>query len=78
MSTTPRPPLTPAAVDALLLDTAPYLSCDECFEQMDTYVEAVVDHPEHVDPAMTAHLRGCPACADEADTLKDLVEGRRD
>jgi hypothetical protein len=77
MSTTSprRGPLTPTDVDALLLDTTPWLSCDDCFEQMDTYVEAVVRDPSHDDPAMAAHLRGCPACAEEARTLVDLVTG---
>jgi hypothetical protein len=76
MSTTaPQPDraLTPASVEALLLDTTPWLSCEDCFEQMDTYVEARVDDPSHHDPAMSAHLAGCPACAEEADSLLDLV-----
>jgi hypothetical protein len=77
MSTPPPPtsgsPLTSAAIDALLLDTTPWLSCDECFERMDTYVEALLQDASHDDPAMAAHLRGCPACAEEADTLVDLV-----
>jgi hypothetical protein len=45
MSTTPstRPPsLTPAAVNALLLDTTPWLSCEDCFERMDLYVDALL------------------------------------
>ena len=78
MSTTPDPgrrPLTASAIDALILDTTPWLSCEACFEQMDTYVEAVLHDPAHKDPAMAAHLRGCPACAEEADTLIDLVTG---
>ena len=78
MSTTPPPagrPLSRSVVDALILDTTPWLSCEDCFEQMDTYVEALVDASPHVDPAMAAHLRGCPACAEEADTLIDLVKG---
>jgi hypothetical protein len=79
MSTTaPQPDrvLTPAAVDALLLDTTPWLSCEDCFERMDTYVEALADDPSHRDPAMSVHLRGCPACAEEADTLLELLHDR--
>ena len=35
MSTTPVPrPLDDDAVDALLLDTTPWLSCDDCFAQI--------------------------------------------
>ena len=73
----PRRPLTPPAVDALLLDTTPWLSCEECFEQMDTYVEALVRDGSHDAAPMVAHLRGCPACAEEADTLIELVTGDR-
>lgn len=73
-SPTPRPPLGQAALDALLLDTTPYLSCEDCFEQVDTYVEAILDDPAYEDRAMAAHLRGCPACAEEADSLIRLVE----
>ena len=73
-SPTPRPPLDPAALDALLHDTTPYLSCDDCFEQVDGYVEAVLNDPGHDNPAMAGHLRGCPACAEEAESLTELVE----
>ena len=71
---TPRPvELTPAAVDTLLLDTTPWLSCDDCFERMDTYVEALLTDPGHSDPAMARHLQGCAACHDEAESLRDLL-----
>lgn len=71
----PGAPLTPSAIDALLLDTTPWLSCEDCFEQMDTYVEALVHDVSHDDPAMAAHLRGCPACTEEADSLIQLLAG---
>ncbi|NUO92201.1 MAG: hypothetical protein HOQ18_15450 [Dermatophilaceae bacterium] len=69
----PRPPLTPRAVGALLVDTTPWLSCDECFERMDVHVEALLADPHHRDPAMEHHLQGCTACADEARSLLDLL-----
>ena len=72
---TPFPPLNLPAIDALLLDTTPYLSCDGCFEQMDSYVEARVHDPAHDDPAMETHLRGCRACTEEADGLVHLLVG---
>ena len=78
MSTTPptRPPsLTPAAVNALLLDTTPWLSCEDCFERMDLYVDALLRDEEHRDPAMQAHLRGCGACDEEARSLLGLLTG---
>ena len=76
MSTTPPSSphtLTPAATDALLLDTNPWLSCDDCFTRMDAYAEAVVQDPEYSDPAMAAHLRGCGACQEEAESLIALL-----
>jgi hypothetical protein len=77
MSTTPepRPPvLQPADVDALVQDTTPYLSCEECFERMDTYAEGAVGDPDHRDEAMATHLRGCAACDEEAQSLIELLK----
>lgn len=68
--------LTAAAVDALVLDAEPWLSCDDCFERADAYVEALLRDGTGSDPAMAAHLRGCPACAEEADTLMALLTDR--
>lgn len=75
----PPPPPGPAqslsagAVAALLVDTTPYLSCDECFERMDLHVEAVLADPGHRDPAMERHLEGCAACDEEAQSLIALL-----
>lgn len=65
--------LTEAAIAGLLVDTEPYLSCDECFERIDQYVEQRVADPSHADPEMDTHLAGCGVCAEEARTLKDLL-----
>ena len=77
MTSSPAPPhdLPATAVAALLVDTTPYLSCDECFERMDTHVEAVVGEAGHPDPAMDRHLAGCAACAEEAQSLIALLAG---
>jgi hypothetical protein len=55
----------------------PELSCEQCFAQLDRYVElaltgALAD--ERV-PGMRAHLEGCPACAEDFRSLRDLVSG---
>ncbi len=76
MSQTPqRPPevLSEASVDALLRDTTPWLSCEECFDRMDTYAEAVVRGSSAHDHAMDRHLSACPACDEEAQSLIELV-----
>lgn len=66
-------PLSAAALDGLLLDTSPYLSCDDCFDQLDTYIERLLVDPGHVDVPMRVHLKACGACAEEADSLIDLL-----
>jgi hypothetical protein len=65
--------LTDAVVDSLLRDTHPYLSCDECFEQLDTPVERLLTDPGHQDIAMQVHLAACGACAEEAAALTELL-----
>lgn len=71
--TEPTRALTPAIIDSLLVDTTPYLSCDDCFDRIDQYVERRLARPDHDDPAMAAHLAGCGACAEEADALTELL-----
>ena len=60
-------------IASLLIDTSPYLSCDDCFAEIDKYVERRLADPHHDDPAMEAHLAGCGACAEEAETLRELL-----
>ena len=66
-------PLTGPAVDALLRDPTPWLSCEDCFEQMDAYAEGAVRGTHPLDEAMTTHLRACPACEEEARSLIELL-----
>jgi hypothetical protein len=70
---TPQPHLDRDAVERLLLDTTPWLSCEECFERMDSYVEALLADPGHRDVAMARHLQGCAACDEEACSLVELL-----
>ncbi len=67
-------PLT-ATLRRLLGPGQPEVTCEVCFAQLDVYVDAEVlgTDPEVVVPGMAAHLRGCPACAEEHDALKTLV-----
>lgn len=60
-------------VTTLTADTNPYLSCDDCFDQICAYVEKVVAEPLHEHPAMERHLQACPACADEAAAILELL-----
>lgn len=45
--------------------------CDECFDQLDAYVELELTgvRADIAVPAMHAHLMGCSACREDHDTL---------
>ena len=60
-------------VARLTADTEPYLSCDECFARLDQYVEELGRNPQHQDEAMRTHVLNCAACADEAESLLELL-----
>jgi len=65
---------------ALLGPAEPEVGCDECFAQLDHYVElelAGADADAAV-PGLRAHLDGCPACCEEHESLRDLVAGERE
>jgi hypothetical protein len=62
---------TPAWAARLLGPGRPELSCEECFAQLDQYVEVEVAgaSPDARIPGMQAHLEGCPACREEHELL---------
>jgi hypothetical protein len=65
------------ALARLLGPTAPEVGCDECFEQIDAYVERELAGGD-VDaafPGLRGHLDGCPACREEHESLRALVAG---
>ena len=53
----------------------PELGCDACFEQLDRYVEIELEGGDAnaAVPGMAAHLEGCPACAEEHESLVALL-----
>jgi hypothetical protein len=57
----------------------PDVGCDECFQELDRYVElelAGADADAAV-PGLRAHLEGCPACREEHDSLIAFDGGER-
>jgi anti-sigma factor RsiW len=55
------------------------VDCDTCFAELDRYVElelAGADADAAV-PGLRAHLAGCPACAEEHESLRELVSAER-
>jgi hypothetical protein len=64
-------------IEALLGPTGPQVSCEECFERLDEYVELELEgaDAEAQVPGMRAHLEGCPACNEDHESLRALVRG---
>jgi len=62
-------------LNRLLGPAAPEIGCDECFEQLDRYVELELagDDAEAALPGLRAHLEGCPACHEEHESLVALL-----
>ena len=70
----------PALMKRLLGPTGPELTCEQCFDELDRYVElerAGAPADEHV-PGMRAHLQGCPACDEDHDSLLAFVASAPD
>jgi hypothetical protein len=62
-------------IAALLGPAETELTCEQCFEQIDRYVElelAGADADRAV-PGMRAHLGGCPACLEDHASLAAFV-----
>jgi hypothetical protein len=74
-----RPSEKPDA-DRLLAGTlgpaTPELTCEQCFEELDRYVELEQGgtDADAAIPGMRAHLEGCPACAADRRSLRALLE----
>ena len=61
---------------ALLGSEGPELSCEECFEQLDRYVELELagSNADEAISGMQAHLEGCPACHEDHLSLRTFVK----
>jgi hypothetical protein len=63
-------------IGGLLGPRGPELTCEECFDELDRFVELELagrDADGEI-PGMRAHLAGCPACSEEHDSLLALAE----
>ncbi len=64
----------------LLGPEAPELTCEQCFDTLDVYVEharsegAAAADARH--PGMGPHLVGCPACAEDRESLDAYLDRR--
>lgn len=72
---------TPASNDRdrllarLLGPAGPELTCEQCFEALDRYVELqlVGSDADAAIPGMRAHLQGCSACAEDRESLRAVL-----
>ena len=65
-----------ATLGRLLGPTGPEIGCDACFDDLDRFVEAEVAgaDADTLIPGLRTHLAGCPACAEEHESLRALLE----
>ena len=66
-------------LDRVLGPAGPEIGCDECFEQLDRYVELELSgaDADAIIPGLAARLQGCPACREEHESLRALVAGEQ-
>ena len=70
-----EPRRTERIVERVLGPAGPEVTCEVCFEELDRYVDlelAGVDADAAI-PGLRAHLAGCPACAEEHESLLALA-----
>jgi len=65
-------------LNRLLGPGEPEVTCEQCFEQLDEYVELELDGADADGrlPGMRAHLEGCPACHEDHESLLAFVSAR--
>ena len=63
------------ALGRLLGPAEAEVGCNECFDQLDRYVELALAgaDADSALPGLRAHLEGCPACREEHESLRALV-----
>ncbi len=65
----------PPVLRRLLGPGQPEVTCEVCFDELDRYVDSELAgaDAEAAVPGMSAHLQGCPACAEEHGSLTALL-----
>ena len=62
-------------VGLLLGPAATEIGCEECFSELDRYVDLQLGggDADFAVPGMVAHLEGCPACREDYESLRALA-----
>ena len=69
-------PTDDSTVKRLVGPGEPEVLCDECFERLDEYVDLELqgEPADERIPGLRAHLEACPACHEDYESLRALVE----
>ncbi|MGH2929959.1 MAG: hypothetical protein ACRDL8_17285, partial [Solirubrobacteraceae bacterium] len=67
--TSRHPHFTPDEVRRLTTSTEPWMSCDDCFAEIDRYIDGLLAGDCRGSLELRTHLTGCGACFDEAVSL---------
>ncbi len=68
------PGVVPDHVVPFVRHIDPWISCDDCFEMIDEFVQGFVDDGTGLPHALRIHLNDCEVCLEEAETLIALLE----
>jgi hypothetical protein len=62
-------------IERLLGPSGYEVSCEQCFELLDEYVELELNgvDTDVRNPGLRTHLDGCPACREDYESLRALV-----
>jgi hypothetical protein len=71
----PRDTRVELLIGRMLGPAEPEISCEECLERLDSYVELELAGAgaDAAVPGMRAHLEGCSACAEDRDSLRSFL-----
>ena len=63
------------AFGRLLGAGGPDISCEQCFDELDRYVELELagEDADGAVPGMDVHLAGCPACHEDYESLRAFL-----
>jgi hypothetical protein len=63
------------ALDRILGPTGFEVTCEQCFELLDQYVDLEVSGADADEalPGLRTHLQACPACREDHESLRALV-----
>lgn len=67
--------LNTETIDRLTADPGLWVSCEECFDELDVAVETAMTSPGSLSEQFRDHLTHCAACGEEARSLAEVVAG---